>query len=135
MRPRAERLARRSTPVLGCGTFRIEVQSMKTHVPAMLLACAGFVSGCGDAAEFVVRGSVGFRERMALPPDAIVSVRLSDVSRQDAAAPVVAETTISTAGRQPPIPFELRVPAKAVDPKQRVAIRATIQVGDRMLFT
>ena len=47
----------------------------------------------------MVTGTVDYRERMALPPDAVVEVRLSDVSRQDVAAPVIAETTVLPEGR------------------------------------
>jgi putative lipoprotein len=78
----------------------------------LLAGCAasGTRSTQTDAKEAMamVTGTVAYRERMALPTDAVVEVRLSHVSRQDVAAPVVAETTVRPAGRQVPIPFELR---------------------------
>jgi uncharacterized lipoprotein YbaY len=48
-------------------------------------------AGCGayhgtPPSRAAVTGSVTYRERSALPPDAVVRVGLSDVSRQDAAA-------------------------------------------------
>jgi putative lipoprotein len=82
-----------------------------------------------------VTGTVAYRDRMALPPGAVVQVQLSDVSRQDAPARVVAETTITPGGRQVPIPFELHYDPGAIDQKHSYAVRATIRDGDRLLYT
>ncbi|MGH7516091.1 MAG: YbaY family lipoprotein [Gemmatimonadales bacterium] len=107
-------------------------------------ALLGSVIGCGAAGahgartainDGVVRGSVAYRERMALPPDAIVEVRLYDVSRQDDAAPVIAETTVRPEGRQVPLPFELRYDPGRIQPSHTYAVRATIRSGGRMIFT
>ncbi len=104
----------------------------------------GFVTGCAPAGTpdaqtannaGVVRGSVAYRERLALPPDAIVEVRLYDVSRQDVAAPVIAETTILPEGRQVPLRFELRYDPSRIQPNHPYAVRATIRSGGRMIFT
>jgi putative lipoprotein len=83
----------------------------------------------------VVAGTVAYRERMALPPDAVVQVQLSDVSLQDVPAQVVAETTLSPAGRQVPLPFELRYDPAKIEPRRRYAVRATIRSEGRLLFT
>lgn len=88
-----------------------------------------------DANETMVTGTVAYRERMALPPDAVVEVRLSDVSRQDVAAPVIAETTILPEGRQVPIPFELHYDPGKIEPNRTYALRATIRSAGRMMFT
>jgi putative lipoprotein len=82
-----------------------------------------------------VTGTVAYRERMALPPDAVVLVQLSDVSRQDAPVQVLAETTIQPAGRQPPFPFELRYDPGTIEPRHSYAVRATVRSGGRLLFT
>jgi putative lipoprotein len=88
-----------------------------------------------DVKQAAVTGSVAYRERMALPADAVVEVRLSDVSRQDVAAPVIAETTVMPAGRRIPIPFELRYDPVKIEPKRTYALRATISSAGRMMFT
>lgn len=88
-----------------------------------------------DANETMVTGTVAYRERMALPPDAVVEVRLSEVSRQDVAAPVIAETTILPEGRQVPIPFELHYDPGKIEPNRTYALRATIRSAGRMMFT
>ena len=80
-------------------------------------------------------GTVAYRERMALPSDAVIQVQLSDVSVQDVAAPVVAETTVTPQGRQVPLPFELHYDAGKIDPKRTYAVRATIRSEGQLLFT
>jgi len=98
------------------------------------------VAGCGpyhgtSPSHAAVTGSVTYRERSALPPDAVVRVQLSDVSRQDAAAIPVAQATITPAGRQVPLPFELRFDPKAIDSTHTYAVRATIESGGQLIFT
>jgi hypothetical protein len=78
---------------------------------------------------------VAYRERIALPPDAVVGVTLSDVSVQDVAAPIVAQTTVVPAGREVPLPFELRYDPKKIQPTRLYAVRATIHSGGRLIFT
>ena len=82
-----------------------------------------------------VTGSVSYRTRIALPPDAEVVVTLEDVTRADARSTVVATQTIPTRGRQVPIPFELAYPRALFDPSHRYAVRAQIRRGGDVLFT
>ena len=46
-----------------------------------------------------IPGTVNYRERVALPPDAVVEVQLFDVSRQDVPSTVITEATLPTHGR------------------------------------
>jgi putative lipoprotein len=101
----------------------------------VLAGCMASGNTQSDVKQAAVTGSVAYRERMALPADAVVEVRLSDVSRQDVAAPVIAETTVMPAGRQIPIPFELRYDPDKIEPKRTYALRATISSAGRMMFT
>ena len=55
-----------------------------------------------------VSGWVSHRQRVALPPGAVVTVRLSDVSRADAPSTVIAKEVIEPE-HQVPIPFSLAV--------------------------
>jgi putative lipoprotein len=102
-------------------------------VGVMLVGCAKSPQASTGGA--VLRGTVSYRERVALPPDAVVEVKLSEVSRQDVAAPVVAETRILSQGRQVPIPFELRYDPGKIQASGQYALRATIGSGGRILFT
>ena len=106
---------------------------MRLVVLGCAAACAHTASPAGD--EAVVSGSVAYRERMALPPDAVVEVKLLDVSLQDVAAPVIAETTVLPEGRQVPLPFELRYDPTKIQPNRSYAVRATIVSAGRMIFT
>ena len=60
-------------------------------------------------------GTAGYRERIALPPTALVRVQLVDVSRADAAAVVLGEQVIEAGGRQPPFAFEIRYDPAKID--------------------
>lgn len=101
----------------------------------VLVGCMASQDMRNDAKQAAVTGSVAYRERIALPPDAVLEVRLSDVSRQDVAAPVIAETTVVPAGRQVPIPFELHYDPRKIEPNRTYAVRATIHSPGRMMFT
>jgi uncharacterized lipoprotein YbaY len=88
----------------------------------------------GAPAE-VLRGTVTYRQRSALPAGAVVTVEFVDISRADAPATVMASQTIKTQGEQVPIPFFLSpIPGK-LDPKRRYGVRATITVAGTLKFT
>ncbi len=105
----------------------------------LVVACASNPPPSEDSATpketEMVRGTVAYRERMALPADAVVQVQLSDVSRQDAPAPVIAETTFTAAGRQVPFPFELHYSPDRIEANHSYAVRATIRSEGQLLFT
>jgi putative lipoprotein len=86
------------------------------------------------AASAAVTGTVTYLQRMALTPDAIVMVRLEDVSRADAPTQLIGEQDIATEGRQVPVPFEIRYDPKAIDPSHTYAVSAQIVQGERLLF-
>jgi putative lipoprotein len=106
-------------------------------MPAVVLLAA--MIGCArnpeSPADGTVTGTVAYRDRMVLPPDAVVQVHLSDVSRQDVAAPVLAKATIEAAGRQVPFPFELRYDPRTIEQTHSYAVRATIRSAARLLYT
>lgn len=84
------------------------------------------------AAPRVMRGTVSYRERMALPPGAIVEVKLLDVSLADAPSRTIAETRIS--GRRIPARWALRFDSRQIEPRHSYALQARILDGDRLLF-
>lgn len=75
-----------------------------------------------------VSGSVFYRERIALPEDAIVVVRLVGV------ASVMSERTIEPQGRQVPIPFEVSYEDSEIDADQSYSVEAEIRLGEQVLF-
>jgi putative lipoprotein len=114
---------------------------MKILIKIQLLALAGFVAfGCakgpGASGGYgVLRGTVSYQERIALPANASMHVTLSDVSRQDAAAPVIAETRIPSEGKQVPLPFQLRYERAKIQSSGSYAVRATIESAGQIWFT
>jgi putative lipoprotein len=86
----------------------------------------------GDAQ--LVTGSVTYRERMALPADAIVHVSLLDVSLMDVAAKLISEQTI-TPEHQVPIPFALEYDPQAIDERMTYSVRADIRSAGKLIFT
>lgn len=82
-----------------------------------------------------ITGTVAYRQRIALPPTAVIEVQLQDVSLQDAAAITLTSEMIETDGRQVPIPFSLSYDANEINPRHTYAVRASIYVDDQLRFT
>lgn len=79
-------------------------------------------------------GSVAYRERVALPPDAVVTVRLEDVSQGDAPSTVLAEQIIPTDGAQVPIRYTLRYDPQRLEANHSYAVSARITDADGRLM-
>jgi uncharacterized lipoprotein YbaY len=82
----------------------------------------------------VVTGAVFYRERIALPPDARIIVKLVDVSRADAPAVVLAEQEIVPEGSVP-VAFELEYDPAQIDERMSYAVQARIESGGGLMFT
>ncbi len=85
--------------------------------------------------EARVTGTVTYRQRIALPPDAVVDVWLQDVSRANAPAVLLGHQTIVAGGRQVPFAFEIKYDPSWITANAMVVVRATITVGGRLMFT
>jgi putative lipoprotein len=79
-------------------------------------------------------GRVTYRTRQALPPGAMVGVRLLDVSRVDVPAQELGRIVIVTKGEQVPVPFAIRYDANAIDARRRYSVQATITIAGRVAF-
>lgn len=86
------------------------------------------------AASRTLNGTVAYRERIALPPSAVIEVKLVDVSLADAPAKTIAETSVSPSG-QVPVSYELRFDDAAIKPGQTYALQARIMVNGQLWFT
>ncbi|GAA0654681.1 YbaY family lipoprotein [Brevundimonas lenta] len=83
-----------------------------------------------------VEVTASYREFMTLYPYYRLTVRLEDVSRADAPAVVLAESSELLAGRRPPYKVWLDVPDDRVDPRYTYAVRADIHdEHGKLLFT
>ncbi len=106
-------------------------------LPALLLAgCASptVVPGEGGGAEARVTGTVTYLQRIALPPSALITVKLVDVSRADAAAIVLGEQQIRAEGKQVPFAFSIPYDRAGIDSRMSYAVQARIEDGGQLLF-
>ena len=81
-----------------------------------------------------ISGSVAYRQRIALPPDAILTIKVQDTSRADAKALTLAEQTIELAGQQVPIAFNLVVDRDLIGKRSRITLSARIERAGKLLF-
>ncbi|HEX7877942.1 MAG TPA: YbaY family lipoprotein [Candidatus Eisenbacteria bacterium] len=100
-----------------------------------LAGCSGGSDRKPPAAGNAIVGTVTYREKVALPPEATLVVRLEDVSRADAPAMLLAESRERANGRQVPIPFSLPYDPGRIEPGHTYALRATISDEDELRFT
>lgn len=115
------------------GARRPQVSGAKATFAAMLGVAAALACFAAEAAPRTLRGTLVYRERIALPPNARVEVELIDAARADAPAMIVAQTIVAPAGR-PPIHYELSFDDSALSPRGRYAVQARIKADDRLLF-
>ncbi|WP_378943407.1 YbaY family lipoprotein [Mesorhizobium sp. ANAO-SY3R2] len=85
------------------------------------------------AEEKSITGEVSYRERIALPPHAVLTVQLVDVSLADAPSTIIGQQKIDPAG-QVPIKFSVPFDPVAIQPQLSYALQARITVDDRLWF-
>ena len=104
----------------------------------LALAACGGEEEAGVTEEMkavsTINGEVFYRERIMLPPGAEVEVQLQDVSKADALATVMASVMFTPEGG-PPYPFAIEYKSADIDERMRYSLRATITVGDKLMFT
>lgn len=83
----------------------------------------------------VISGTVSYRERIALPENALVTVTLEDISLADAPSTVIATQEFTTDGKQVPFAFELSYDDNKIQSNHRYNMRATIHVDGKLRFT
>lgn len=106
------------------------------RVAIALMVLMTVISACAPLETPAARitGSVAYRERIALPPSAVVKVQLVDVSRADAPAVVLGEQLIRAEGRQVPFAFEISYDPKRIEERFTYAVQARIEVDGRLRF-
>jgi len=114
---------------------------MLRFAAALLLAlplssCAMTGEDSGEAANqwVTVSGSIAYRERIALPEDAQIEVRVDDVSLADAPAKTIARQAFAADGQQVPIAFLIRFDRSQVEPRHSYAVAARITDADGKLM-
>jgi putative lipoprotein len=107
-------------------------------VSMMQLACIGIgwsqstnqvtTSASGQP---VVSGTIASLQRLALPPNAAIEVKVQDVT---GGAKTVAETVFAAAGQQPPISFQLSYNPGDINPAHTYQVLANINVDGKPMF-
>ena len=86
----------------------------------------------GGQRDNVVRGTVTYRQRMALTPNSEVRVKLVDAATPEGTP--VAETTVNTGNRQVPISFELPYEMRNINRQRTYEVRAEIRSNGELRF-
>lgn len=91
------------------------------------------LSGCASQNDLVsISGDVMYRERIALPAEAVIKVQLNDVSLQDTKAIVMAE--MSSDNVTTPYAFEFQLARDQFQQGHTYAIAARIEVDGKLWF-
>ena len=85
------------------------------------------------AEQAVLSGSAYYRERIALPSNAVFEAALEDVSLMDVAAVVLGKVSIEPAG-QPPFVFAIEYNTDDIKPGHRYNVRGKITVDGQLKF-
>jgi copper homeostasis protein (lipoprotein) len=80
-----------------------------------------------------VKGTATYRERMALPPNAVFEATLEDVSKADAPAEVIGQARLEQPGN-PPFRFEITYEPARIMANYRYVVRARILVNGQLFF-
>ncbi|ARS27117.1 YbaY family lipoprotein [Sphingomonas sp. KC8] len=118
---------------------------MRAILPMALLMLA--TAGCQMTVPFntapsregttrlvLLEGIATYRQRIALPPDATLIVRVQDVSLADAPAMLIAEKRLPTEGRQVPLPYAIEYDPARILPNHRITVSGRIEDGQGKLL-
>jgi putative lipoprotein len=101
---------------------------------ALLVLSALVLSACGGGSASIT-GDVTYLQRIALPDDAVVTVQLQDISKQDVAADILGEQEIKTEGKQVPIAYEVEYDEGEIEDNHTYSMSARITDGTgKLLF-
>lgn len=101
-------------------------------VVLVISACTNLVQQDADLGQ--VEGSLAYRERIALPDNARITVTLSDVSKMDAPADVISSQAFMADGKQVPFAFNLNFMQGEIKPNHTYSVSARIEVNGKLMF-
>ncbi|KOO16842.1 lipo-like protein [Vibrio xuii] len=102
---------------------------------AVLMGCQSETPEVAQPQIEKITGTVAYRERIALPDNAVVTVTLQDVSLMDAPAKVIAKHRFETNGAQVPFDFDLSYDSAKIEARHRYSVSARIEVDGKLRFT
>src|SRR5262245_3978487 len=104
--------------------------SRALETSALLLFC---LLARSELATAQIKGSATYRERIAMPADAVFEATLEDVSKADAPAEVIGRAHIDKPGNVP-IRFEIPYDTSRIVHSRRYVVRARILSGGKPFF-
>ena len=81
-----------------------------------------------------VSGTIWIRQRVALPPNAVLTVTLSDATIPNQPSKVLSQKVLRTDGKQAPFSFILPFKPADIKPDARILLSAAITVDNKLLF-
>jgi putative lipoprotein len=102
-------------------------------VQRVLLLAVAMIVGTVAAQAETVTGSAHYRERIALPPNAVFVAQLLDVSLADAPSVEIGRAVIEPAGN-PPFPFRIDYDAQQIKPGHTYTVSAKVTVNGELMF-
>ncbi|MEH2919772.1 YbaY family lipoprotein [Samsonia erythrinae] len=81
-----------------------------------------------------VTGTVNIRQRIALPPNAVLTVTVSDASLAGSQSKVIVQRVTRLEGKQAPFRFELPYQPSDVQPNARILLSAAISIDNRVVM-
>lgn len=103
------------------------LQNQRVLMIFALIAPVGLAQG-------TVTGAATYRERIALPGNAVLEVTLEDVSRAGAPAEVIGRARVEHPG-QPPFRFSIQYDPSRIVSSHSYAVRARVTVEGQLMFT
>src|SRR5262245_32467865 len=97
---------------------------------ALLLLC---LLAPTESASAQIKGTATYRERIAMPADAVFEATLEDVSKADAPADVIGRARIEQPGNVP-IRFEIPYDTSRIVQSHRYVVRGRILSGGKPFF-
>jgi uncharacterized lipoprotein YbaY len=128
------------------GASNLRAQLIGTNGNPLLQSTPLFLSGLGaqeitggegetpTEGEAVVSGTITYPEQETLPEDAMITVQIQDVSKQDVAAKVIGEQTIEAGGQQMPVPYEVAYDPANIDERFTYSMQVRIENNDGNLL-
>jgi putative lipoprotein len=85
----------------------------------------------------ILSGTVAYRQRIALPPQAVIELQLRELPAGDAreSTTLVANEKITMGDRQVPVPFTLRYDPGKINANRVYDVKARIIVGEQVRFS
>lgn len=107
---------------------------MNVKMKKLLLLGVALVGLLGVAVAGEITGTVGYRERIALPANSLITIRLEDVSAAGRPAELISELRFVSGTRQVPFSFRLPYTDSAIQKSHRYQVRATVHSENQLMF-